>query len=72
LRKKSARRLFVEQSYVAEALMWWNGKYAMAIFWSGILVVIREHFERPRFLETTDARMAMVGTKGAGRLIHTG
>jgi hypothetical protein len=72
LRKKSAQRLFVDQGYMAEALMWWNGKHAMARFWSGILVVIRETLQRPRSLETTPARMAMVGTEDAGRLIHTG
>jgi hypothetical protein len=72
LRKKSALRLFVDQCYVAEALMWWNGKHAMARFWSGILVVIRETLKRPRSLGTTDARMAMAGTEDAGRLIHTG
>jgi hypothetical protein len=67
LRKKSALRLFVDQCYVAGALMWWNGKYAVARFWSGILVVIRETLKRPRSLETTHARMAMVGTEDAGR-----
>jgi hypothetical protein len=43
--------------------MWWNGKDAMAEFWSGILVIIRENFERPRSLETTHALMAKVGTE---------
>jgi hypothetical protein len=42
LRKKTAARLFVDPSCVAGALMWWNGRDAMARFWSGILVVIRK------------------------------
>jgi hypothetical protein len=36
LRKKYAQWLFVDLSCVARALMWWNGKHAMAGFWSGI------------------------------------
>jgi len=52
--------------------MWWNGKHAMARFWSGILVVIRANKKLPRSLETTPARMAKVGTEDAGRLNQTG
>jgi hypothetical protein len=67
LRKKSALRLFVEHSYVAEALMWWNGKHAVASLQGGFLVVIRANKKRSRSLGTTHARMAMVGAEHAGR-----
>jgi hypothetical protein len=57
----------IEQSYVAEALMWWNGNHAMARFQGGFLVVIRANEKRPRSLGTTYARMAKVGAEAAGR-----
>jgi hypothetical protein len=57
----------IEQSYVAEALMWWNGKHAMARLQGGFLVVIRANEKRPRSLGTTHARMAKVGAEDAGR-----
>jgi hypothetical protein len=77
LRKKSSRPLFVEQCYVPGALMWWNGKHAMARFWSGIVVVIRENKKRPRSLNNDpckdgEGRDGGRGTIDSYRLSHHG
>jgi hypothetical protein len=77
LRKYSAIRVFVDQCYAPGALMWWNGKHAMAKFWSGIVVVFRTKFKRPRSLNNDpcmdgEGRDGARGTIDSYRLSHHG